>query len=142
MAQPSPPSSSATSAPSFPFTLEPVATLSGHTGRVWSCAWSPGGAYLLTTGSDGSARVWARRLQRATPFIPLANAPAEVGLEPAGASAAEPFECLQVLDGVHARTARCGSWAPSGRYIAIASFDRSISIWELSNGGTFLRETR
>lgn len=44
------------------------------------------------------------------------------------------WECMQVLENVHLRTIRSLAWSPSGRHIAAASFDHSVSIWELIDG--------
>ena len=36
----------------------PIATFAGHTDVVWKCVFSDDSNYLLTTGHDGTARVW------------------------------------------------------------------------------------
>jgi WD40 repeat protein len=42
--------------------------------------------------------------------------------------------CIQTIDTEHSRTVRQIAWSPSGRHIAAASFDNTISIWELLDG--------
>ncbi|WP_217240966.1 WD40 repeat domain-containing protein [Streptomyces sp. AC555_RSS877] len=37
-----------------------VRTLTGHTGPVAAVAFSPDGAWLATTGTDSSVRIWGR----------------------------------------------------------------------------------
>ena len=37
---------------------EPLLTLAGHTGTVWSAAYSPAGDRIVTASEDGTARVW------------------------------------------------------------------------------------
>ncbi|MGH3789669.1 MAG: hypothetical protein ACRDQ9_02510, partial [Pseudonocardiaceae bacterium] len=39
-------------------TAQPLHHLTGHTGPVWSVAWSPDSTRLLTGGTDGTVRVW------------------------------------------------------------------------------------
>lgn len=118
----------------FPYKLEKVATLSEHTERVWSCAWSPGGKYLLTTSSDCTARIWTCK---DLPNTTDASSQDESAVVEASGSPGQTWTCVQVLSGVHTRTIRYGAWSPTGRYLALCSFDRSISIWEQEDGGTF-----
>ena len=46
-------------------------TLHGHTGAILSVAFSPDGTRLVTTSRDGTARVYALRLED---LVPLAKA--------------------------------------------------------------------
>jgi ribosome assembly protein 4 len=39
-------------------TCTPLVTLKGHDGWVQSLAWSPDEAYLVSSGMDGTVRMW------------------------------------------------------------------------------------
>jgi WD40 repeat protein len=148
------------------YSLTKITTLTGHTDRVWHCAWSPGGTALATCGSDKTIRVW-KKTSRLSPrpdvtqvdldqhpsqyaavypqavydgLLPdtVNNSIVEVCLEktqqennPDVIINQNDWALMQVLEGVHLRTIRSIAWSPSGRHIAAASFDHSVSIWEL-----------
>ena len=35
-----------------------IASLVGHSGRIWSASWSSDGSRIVTASSDGSVRTW------------------------------------------------------------------------------------
>eukprot|EP00658_Telonema_sp_P-2_P078477 TRINITY_DN7354_c0_g3_i2.p1 TRINITY_DN7354_c0_g3~~TRINITY_DN7354_c0_g3_i2.p1 ORF type:complete len:227 (-),score=39.17 TRINITY_DN7354_c0_g3_i2:877-1455(-) len=93
----------------LPMSLEPVCTLSGHTDRIWHCAWSPSGRELATCSADKTIKLW-------------------------GESPDQSWAERQSLEDVHDRTVRCVAWSPTGRMIASASFDATAAIWLREDG--------
>ena len=91
-------------------TIELLATISGHTDRVWSLAWHPFLPLLTSCSADQTLRLahFSRSLQfpASSRLISSDNASA------------------------HTRTIRHLSWHPNGIVLATASFDSTVGIWE------------
>ena len=118
-------------------TLEPVAVLAGHSDRVWHVSWCKTKNMLATCGGDKSVRLWA---PKPTPTAPATDGAAGAGAAGAGAGAGSPeaqqaWVCVETLDGVAMRTVRLCEWSPCGRYLATASFDGAVRVWEIRAGG-------
>jgi WD40 repeat protein len=80
-------------------------TLSAHTGRVWSVAFSPDGKTLASGSGDNSVRVW------------------DVC---SGA-------LLHSMAG-HSGWVRCVAFSPDGKTLASGSADNSVRLWDCSSG--------
>eukprot|EP01100_Stratorugosa_tubuloviscum_P012611 TRINITY_DN602_c1_g1_i1.p1 TRINITY_DN602_c1_g1~~TRINITY_DN602_c1_g1_i1.p1 ORF type:complete len:328 (-),score=145.27 TRINITY_DN602_c1_g1_i1:18-1001(-) len=88
--------------------LEKIATLQGHTDRIWNLAWSPSGSILASCGGDKTIRLWAFEVNQ--------------------------WVCKAILEDSHQRTIRRVAWSPCGNFLASASFDATVVIWENKNG--------
>ena len=95
--------------------LKPLASLEGHTDRVWHVAWDPTGRYVASCGGDRAIRVWA---------VPEAAAEG-------GGSGGDAARLLATLEDGQTRTIRCCEWSPCGKFLAAVSFDATCVIWEL-----------
>ena len=91
--------------------LVPIATLSGHTDRVWSIDFSPDGTLLASCGGDKNVRIWAKEYRQ------------DSSIEES------KWFCLSVLDEAQRRTVRCVKWSHCGRLLAATSFDATTAIW-------------
>ncbi|CED84301.1 WD40 repeat protein [Phaffia rhodozyma] len=90
----------------MPFQL--VATLSGHTDRAWSIAWSPSEPILASCSTDKTVRLYT-----------YSGEPNQLQVRP-----------LSSISTGHSRTLRNIAFSPSGQYLATASFDATVGIWE------------
>ncbi|MBV9382680.1 MAG: WD40 repeat domain-containing protein, partial [Streptosporangiaceae bacterium] len=91
---------------SFRRAVSPMKTLQGHAGGVLGVAFSPDGALLATSSSDGTARIW---------------------LVATGTGGA-------VLRG-HNAPVRGVAFSPDGALLATASDDGTTRIWSVATGG-------
>ena len=79
-----------------------IITLTGHTGIVFSVAYSPDARWLASGGGDGNAYVWDTTTWQA---ISLTN---------------------------HLRSVRSVAFSPDGRSLATGSWDKTILVWPIS----------
>lgn len=82
-----------------------LSTLRGHTGYVWTVAWSSDQRYVLSGGTDRTIRIWDLKNKR----------------------------CLHVLEG-HDDSIATVSWSPDNRYAISCSGDGSVRLWDVESG--------
>ena len=128
----------------------------GHQHQVWSVAWSPDGRQLVSSGRDGSLRVWdpwrkpADAGPSVVPVAPLwwqfclsANGKRAVVLEqrsPIGVGLAtgaaalwdtENMRRIETLECAGTNIARF-AWSPDGRLLAAGDHQGNVRVWELT----------
>ena len=81
-------------------------TLNGHSGAVWSVAWSPDGKRLATASDDQTAKVWDAA---------------------SGQGIADP-------EGPRANCVCSVAWSPDGKRLATASLDETAKVWDAASG--------
>lgn len=86
-------------------TFQPVVKYQGHTGPVWSIAWSPHGHYFVSGGLDKLARVWTT--DKVHPVRHLAG---------------------------HDKDVEVVAYHANSAYVFTASTDRTIRMWAVSTG--------
>ncbi|KAI9331327.1 WD40-repeat-containing domain protein [Obelidium mucronatum] len=132
-----------------------IATLSGHTDRVWQATWHPAQAVLVSCSGDRSVRLWTQKDGRWTPAETVGDAhkrtvraaafAADGLLATAGFdgvvgvfedSANAGFECVATLDG-HENEVKSVAWAPAAPLLATCSRDKSVWVWEALGDADF-----
>jgi WD40 repeat protein len=94
-------------------TGKPRALLKGHQGDVTSAAFSPDSKWVVTTSTDGTARVW-------------------------DAATGRP---LHVLYGGRAVTVYAAAFSPDGKWLVTAADDWTARVWDAASGTEWLTLT-
>lgn len=136
-------------------TIINVATLSGHTDRVWNVHWNHTGKSLASCGGDKAVRLWGgegkswvckailvdghKRAIRRVAWSPCGNRLATASFDATICiwdKASGEFECMTTLEG-HENEVKAAAWSASGSYLATCSRDKSVWVWETYDQNDF-----
>lgn len=98
--------------------LRPYCQLEGHSDRVWYVSWSPSGDCFASCSGDKTVKIWGHRQASRDDDCNSKSA----------------WECLHTLEGSHSGTVRSCCWSPNGKYLATASFDKTVVVWTEYDG--------
>lgn len=121
-----------------------IATLEGHTQPVLSLGFSPDGATLVSTGADGSVRLWDAGTGEPQTQFRLGVAGQAVAFSPDGTLIAAYGERIvkvwQVESGEeiatleHSALVTGMAFSPDSSQIATASLDGAVRVWDVEAG--------
>ncbi|GBL16328.1 serine/threonine-protein kinase F [Microcystis aeruginosa NIES-1211] len=121
-------------------------TLTGHSGQVYSLAYSPDGRYLASGSKDRTIKIWevatGKGLRTLTGHsgVVLSVAYSPDGRYLASGSQDKTIKIWEVATGKvrtltgHYMTFWSVAYSPDGRYLASGSWDKTIKIWETATG--------
>jgi hypothetical protein len=124
-----------------------LVTLAGHSDRVMSVAFSPGGALLASASTDGTVKLWEMPGGRELAALAShSSVVASVTFPPDGALLASPSDGgtvklwampggreLATLAG-HSGPVSSVAFSPDGALLASASYDGTVKLWEMPGG--------
>jgi hypothetical protein len=121
-------------------------TLTGHSDKVWSLAFSPDGRIIASAGADGNLKIWDLASGQAIRALPVHFSQGEsVAFSPDGRLLASADDDEVVIwDTITWResfilTGHTGrvtglAFSPDGRQIVSASWDNTLRLWDLATG--------
>lgn len=138
------------SSDSPPGNPQPIKTLTGHIGRIYSVTFSPKSNILVSTGEDTTAKVWSldgtllHTLSQHTDHVyDVAFSPNGKILATTGKDQTinlwdvESGSLHQTLIG-HTRQVYAVSFSPNGQWLASTGRDGTIRLWQRQPDGSFI----
>ncbi|KDE06747.1 hypothetical protein MVLG_02943 [Microbotryum lychnidis-dioicae p1A1 Lamole] len=104
--------------------IQPIATLPGHTDRAWQVSWSPSTPLLASCSSDKSIRFYT--------YTPPPSTASSLYSSPSSSSSLPRFTFSSSIPSAHPRTIRSLSFSPTGQTLTTASFDSTVGVWSPS----------
>nr|MBA2682160.1 protein kinase [Ktedonobacteraceae bacterium] len=135
--------------------VPPQLTYKGQQGYIWSVAWSPDGAYIVSGSADGTAHVWdCNNGKRVTAyrshFTPAIDNDwaKKVTWAPDSKRIAIGFtdtttqgvdinteqELFSYTNSTAKEPIESVSWSPNGRYVAVGDFGNTVVIYDVASG--------
>jgi len=106
--------------------LKLLDSIQEHTGIIWSLAWNPKGNLLASCGQDKTVNIYHVLDGNRKVVDKLSNTLQQLSLA-----------IIAKIEHSHKRTIRDIAWSPCGNFLALASFDATVSIWEMKSKKKF-----
>ena len=100
--------------------LKILSSVQDHSGKVWSVAWNPKGSLVASCGQDKTVNIYhiLDSKNRVVDVLPADGEGLSLGL-------------IAKLGDTHQKTIRDVAWSPCGKFLGMASFDATVSIWKM-----------
>jgi len=103
--------------------LKLLSTNQLHTGKVWSVSWNPKGNLLASCGQDKAVHIYQLEDSNHKPVTATLKDVSNLNLE--------VIKSITPDKSSHTKTIREVAWSPCGKYLGLASFDATVSIWKI-----------